>query len=251
MPATEPSRTRAVLRTAAFVGYTSGTLAAFEVHERLVNARRRTPLLDAYRRRYCRDALSLFGVDLLPDGDPTPSTGPRLVVANHRSVVDIPLLLGLFGGHVLSRADVSRWPLLGRVARRAGTIFVDRGDHASGAGALRAIRSHLRRGETVIVFPEGTTHRGDQVRPFRAGAFAAAKNLDAEIVPVGLAYQPGTEYVGTSFGTHLLSIAERPRTRVAATVGEPLPGDRSSADLAVQSREAVQALVQRARTRLG
>jgi lyso-ornithine lipid O-acyltransferase len=250
MPVADPSRARAVLRTTAFLGYTSGTLAAYEIHERIVHEGARTALLDGYRRRYCRHALQLFGVDFVPHVVPPPAQGPRLVVANHRSVIDIPLLLCLFGGHVLSRADVGDWPLLGRVARRAGTIFVDRGNQRSGASALRAIRRQLKAGSTVIVFPEGTTHRGDDVRPFQAGAFAAARNLGAEVVPVGLAYEPGTEYVGMKFGTHLLSIAERPQTRVAATVGQPLPADLGAADLAVRSREAVQVLVQRARHRL-
>jgi lyso-ornithine lipid O-acyltransferase len=239
-----------MLRTAAFVGYTSGTLAAYEVHERLVKRPLRPALLDTYRRRYCRDALRLFGVHPLPHTPPPAPNGPRLVVANHRSVIDIPLLLRLFGGHVLSRADVDNWPLLGRVARRAGTIFVDRSSHVSGASALRTIRRQLREGHTVIVFPEGTTHRGDQVRPFRAGAFAAAKGMDVEVLPVGLAYRDGTEFVGMPFGAHLVSIAERAHTPVAVAVGEPLPRGLGSAELAVCAREAVQALVHQARGQL-
>ncbi|MFW6050304.1 MAG: lysophospholipid acyltransferase family protein [Myxococcota bacterium] len=244
------SRAFALARTAAFVGYTSGTLLRYELHERLVHQHARNALLERYRRRYGRDVLRLFGVRWSANAEPPPGEGPRLVVANHRSAIDIALLLGLFGGHVLSRADVSGWPLLGQVARRAGTIFVDRGDRRSGAGAIRAIRRLLTGGATVIVFPEGTTHPGDEVRPFLPGAFAAVRGLDAQIVPVGLAYEPGAEYVGMSFGAHLASIAARPQSTAAASVGEPLPAEGASATLAERSREAVQGLVYDARRRL-
>ncbi|MFW5924984.1 MAG: lysophospholipid acyltransferase family protein [Myxococcota bacterium] len=250
MCAAKSSRTVALARTAGFVGYTSGTLLAYELHERLVQPEARTALLEDYRKRYCRHVLRLFGIDWSADVQPLPADGPRLVVSNHRAVVDIALLLALFGGHVLSRSDVGRWPLLGRVTRRAGTIFVDRGSQRSGASAIRAIRRQLIAGSTVIVFPEGTTHTGDRVRPFRPGAFAAVRGLPVEIVPVGLAHEPGTEYVGVSFGSHLASVAGRPRSRVSAVVGAPLAPEGRTAELAERSQRAVQALVHEARARL-
>jgi len=171
----------------------------------------------------------------------------RLVVANHRTPLDIPLLMSLFGGRVLSKSDVAMLPVLGRAARWAGTIFVDRDDRKSGARAIREIREALKSEGTVSVFPGGTTFGGDDVRPFRAGAFAAARSLDVEVVPVGIAYDPGVEFVNENFSEHMSRIGRRNSTSVCVRIGSPLDCSGGSSSLADAAREAVQQLVIRAR----
>ena len=75
--------------------------------------------------------------------------------------------------------------------------------------------------------------------------------LDAEIVPVGIAYDPGAEFVDETFVEHLQRAAQRPRTRVALCVGEACTALRDREAQAAQLRERVQALVHSARVRLG
>ena len=101
-------------------------------------------------------------------------TTGRMVVSNHRSMLDILVLLAAFGGHLLSRDDLARWPVIGRLAPYAGTLYVDRSSTASGSAAMLAMISRLREGRSLTVFPEGTTYPDDTVRDFHAGAFAAA-----------------------------------------------------------------------------
>jgi 1-acyl-sn-glycerol-3-phosphate acyltransferase len=181
---------------------------------------------------------------------PTPATGARLVVSNHRSPVDIPILVSLFGGYVVSRADVAGWPLIGAAAARAGTLFVDRESRSSGARTIRAVRRKLVEGATVLVFPEGTTRAGDEVAPFRAGTFRAVEDLDVEVCPVGLAYPSGREWFGGTFGAHMATIAARPETRVVVRIGRPLRSYGSARDLAGRAHQAVQMLTREARTEL-
>ena len=121
-----------------------------------------------------RPASPLRSARAITSGTAPPQGRGHLVVANHRSTADILVLLRAFGGHMVSRADLARWPLVGVAARAVGTVFVDRANAASGANAVRAIRDRLAEGHTVIVFPEGTTFPDDEVRPFHAGAFVAA-----------------------------------------------------------------------------
>src|SRR6478609_5701447 len=90
--------------------------------------------------------------------------------------------------NTVSRADLAGWPVIGLAARRVGTLFVDRSDKRSGAAVINAMITGLESGRGVMVYPEGTTFAGDEVRPFRAGAFLAAQRAGAEIVPVGIAY---------------------------------------------------------------
>ncbi|MEI8256202.1 MAG: lysophospholipid acyltransferase family protein [Deltaproteobacteria bacterium] len=241
---------RRVLRTATFGAVTGTMLVAFESHAALAPSRR-DALWDRYRSVYLDRVLDIFGVEAIrvPAVVP-PARGPRLVVANHRSALDIALLLRHFGGHMLSRADLAKWPGLGVVARTAGTIFVDRSEGMKRAGAARVVRRRLAAGATITVFPEGTTHRGDEVRPFSAGLFAAAKGIGCEVVPVGIAYEPGAEFHEPTFVAHLGATASRARTRVAMVVGEGMLFEDDSRAMALRSHDAVQALVHRARALL-
>lgn len=172
---------------------------------------------------------------------------PRLIVSNHRTALDIGVLMSEVGGSFLSRADLANWPVAGRMAKRADTIFVDRESQGSGATAIRTIRRRLRDGGAVIVFPEGTTFAGDELRPFRGGAFVATKGLEAEILPVGLAYPPGVEYVDQGFVEHVRSVAARPSTHVQLVVGAPFRCEGTTAEVAEKTHEIVQALVLEAR----
>jgi 1-acyl-sn-glycerol-3-phosphate acyltransferase len=195
--------------------------------------------------------LRVFGVQATVVGPLPPAPRrARLVVANHRSPLDILLMLYHFGGCVLSRADLERWPILGAAAREGGTIFVDRNDARSGVKAIREIRRRLTAGRTVIVFPEGTTFRGDEVRPFQGGAFSAVRGLDAELLPAGIAYEPGAEFFEETFGQHVGRVAARPRTRVALCFGRALEAAGERQGMADRTHAEVQMLVDRARAAL-
>jgi 1-acyl-sn-glycerol-3-phosphate acyltransferase len=99
----------------------------------------------------------------------------------------------------------------------------------------------------VTVFPEGGTFAGDELRAFAGGAFHAARGLDVEVVPVGLAYPAGTEYVEDAFVDHIANIAGNQHVPVGVAVGEPFK-PHGAADHAVQKCEsAVANLVQQAR----
>jgi 1-acyl-sn-glycerol-3-phosphate acyltransferase len=235
-------------RAAGFGGLTASMLAAYELHRLFVPQAQRAALLDRYRRAWLDVVLGIFGVEIdVQPAWPKPATRARLVVSNHRSALDIAVLLRLFGGHMLSRADLAAWPLVGTIARVGGTIFVERTEGLSRAAAARAIRRKLAEGATVSVFPEGTTYEGDEVRPFFPGAIAAAKGLDVEVVPVGLAYPPGAEFHEESFVAHLASTAGRAHTRVVVCVGESrvLTGDTKRETKALHGE--VQQLVTAAR----
>lgn len=244
-------RGRGGLRAVALGAWTLGTVESSLLHLRLQAPDARDRLRERWVRLWAAGLLRIFGVDERVAVPAPPLVNhARLVVCNHRSPLDILLMLHHCGGSVLARADLERWPVLGRAAREGGTIFVDRDNAQSGARAIRAIRRVLRAGGTVTVFPEGTTHRGDDVRPFQGGAFAAARGLDVEIVPVGVAYEPGAEFVDESFGHYVARMSGRPRIAVGTCFGAPRPARGKSELLASELRDEVAGLVGRARDAL-
>jgi 1-acyl-sn-glycerol-3-phosphate acyltransferase len=240
---------RGAVRLVGLGAATLAWLSAASLHEALVPPGRRGPIFQRYMKRWGHSLVQRTGgrVFLTPGSVVPEQRGPRLVVANHRSPFDIGILLSLFGGHALSRADLAGWPVLGVAAQRAGTIFVDRTKADSGAAAIRNIRKRLLEKASILVFPEGSTFAGDEVQPFKPGAFTALRNLDAEIVPVGLAYDPGAEWVNETFVSHVLRVAERPCTRCVVAIGQPMAARGRPQELAEALHAQVQGLVHQAR----
>ncbi len=246
---------RRALRITGFAAVTGTLLPAFALREAMTPKGSREALRDRWLARWSDALLKLFAVTVVAgDGRPAPARTRgrgRLIVANHRSTIDIAIALRTFGGFMVSRGDLANWPLVGAAARRVGTVFVDRSDSVSGAAAIRHIRDLLKGGHTVTIFPEGTTFPGDEVRPFHPGAFVAALHTQCEVIPVGIAYETGSgaAFVDESFMQHLNRMASAPPTRVAVTIGEPIvvrEGVRG-AELRERSHAAVVALVKSAR----
>jgi 1-acyl-sn-glycerol-3-phosphate acyltransferase len=246
-----PVPVRRAARAGGFASVTALMLPPFLLRMSLAREATRTRVRDRWLQRWSEALLRLFAVSVDVHGDAGPPDRGRLVVANHRSTIDIAILLRTFGGRMVSRADLSGWPILGAAAKAVGTIFVDRADAMSGATTIRAIRSALRARDTVCLFPEGTTFEGDVVRPFHTGAFISALGIGAEIVPVGIAYERGSgaAFVGEPFLKHLERMAGAAPTRVVARVGEPffVGGRVRAAELSARAHARVEELVNEAR----
>ncbi|MFG2561494.1 lysophospholipid acyltransferase family protein [Streptomyces sp. NPDC048496] len=138
-----------------------------------------------------------FGVRIEVTGDPSPTAGAdragapgALVVANHISWLDIPLVAAVFPGRMLAKSEIRRWPVLGPLAALGGTLFVERDRLRALPTTVRTIAGALRGGSRVVVFPEGSTWcgRGSGGR-FRPAAFQAAIDADAEVRPVRITYR--------------------------------------------------------------
>jgi 1-acyl-sn-glycerol-3-phosphate acyltransferase len=243
---------RSYYRAALSTFWTLGLLGGVRLHQLAVKPEARYQVWQRWMKAWTGGLLSLYGVEATISSEvgAPPAGGARLVVANHRSPLDIALLLRRFGGHVLSREDLARWPVIGVAARGADTIFVDRESATSGLAAIRQIRRHLREGHTVIVFPEGGTSRGDEVRGFHAGAFGALRGLSVQLVPIGIAYEPGCEFFEESFVEHVARVAVRPKTRVSICFGPSRPAQGSPAQMAAEMQARVQTLVNQARSAL-
>jgi 1-acyl-sn-glycerol-3-phosphate acyltransferase len=114
-----------------------------------------------------------------------PSDGPYLVVSNHLGYLDIAVLSGILPVTFVSKAEVRGWPFLGFLARAAGTIFVSREDRGRAQEFVDRVGDRLAAGENVLVFPEGTSSRGETILPFKTAAFASVSRVPrASVLPV-------------------------------------------------------------------
>ncbi len=253
---------RLPIRTAGFVGLTFSMYGALEVDLAVAGPNAdRMGLLSKWVERYGRGLLGLYGVDVLGGG---PHLGEgrrypgrdarghgRVFVMNHRSGLDVPITLAYVDSAIVSRADLARWPVIGMAARRAGTLFVDRTDKHSGAAVLATMCGALASGRGVMIYPEGTTYDGDELRPFRPGAFRAAQRTGAEIVPIGIAYEgDATAFGDESFPQHMARVSRARRTRVGLVAGDPIVPSGSLEATRDATFAAIEALIGRARARV-
>ena len=254
------AQVRAYVRAGLAASSSAALFSALQV-DKLVRPLEGTPddeRKDPYVQAWARSLLRILGVERI-NAEKAPQMSPsdaaiagRVVVSNHRSALDILLMLDLFGGHLLARGDMAGWPVMGTLAREAGTLFVDRKDPSSGAGAVQRVRSRLRAGRTITVFPEGTTHLGDEVWPFHPGAFVAAAREKVPVLPVGLAYENVDACFGDEpAGAHGKRLLAAERTRVAVAIGAPIASrGMSLSSLRDRAHDEVQTLVRRARSAL-
>jgi 1-acyl-sn-glycerol-3-phosphate acyltransferase len=187
----------------------------------------------ANRLRWIAERLcGLHGIDVRLDGHVPP--GPCVLVANHVGYFDPMAITAHIACVAVAKRQVSRWPVIGEVLRRLGTVFVDRRCAYDGARALRRLGRALDRGVPILVFPEGTTSRGDAVGPLQRGAFGLAVRRGATVVPIAIRYDdPADAWLDEDFvAPHALRTTvdrtDRSRTRVQLRVGPtitPSPGD--------------------------
>jgi len=145
----------------------------------------------AVMQRWSIRLLRCLGVEVRVSG--APQAGAVLVVANHVSWLDIPALhASAPRTRFVSKAAIARWPLVGRLARSGGTLFIERERKRDALRVVHEVADALRRDEAVAVFPEGTTGPGDAVLPFHANLLQAAITTAVPIQPVVLRYsEPG------------------------------------------------------------
>jgi 1-acyl-sn-glycerol-3-phosphate acyltransferase len=138
-------------------------------------------------RLWFKGACRLTALDVRVTGTPW-RDGPVLMVANHVSYLDVPVLGSLLDVVFVAKEDVATWPLFGFLARLVRTAFISR-KPAEAQRQARYLGERLRRGESLLAFPEGTSTDGFAVRPFKTALFAVAEDGPALWVqPVSIAY---------------------------------------------------------------
>jgi 1-acyl-sn-glycerol-3-phosphate acyltransferase len=167
----------------------------------------RFPRLDATGRQariqwWSAKLLRMFGLELHGSGTPRP--GATLLVANHVSWLDIAAIHAMAPqARFVSKADVLDWPLLGWLIKGAGTLFIERERKRDAVRVLHQVAQALQAGESVAVFPEGTTSASGTLLPFHGNLLQAAITTATPVQAVALRYSdarhrfsPAAQYLG-------------------------------------------------------
>ena len=163
------SRIRAALVLGGFLGMTLPLMPVQAVLLRFAPGWART-FPHWYHKRVCR----LLGLRLNVTGAVARGK-PVLVVANHVSWLDIPVLSAVAPLSFVAKKEVGTWPLVAQLARLQRSVFVDRTRRTAVGGTTNEMIERLARRDALVLFAEGTSSDGRRVLPFKSSLFAAAK----------------------------------------------------------------------------
>lgn len=179
-------------------------------------------------RYWGRAVLPVLGVDLTVEGQPPAK--PFLLVSNHLSYLDIPVIGSQVGVVFVAKSELASWPVVGFMCRAANTIFVDRNVRRDLPRVMREIDRELALGQGVVLFAEGTSSKGATVLPFRPSLLEPAVRSELPVSYATLSYhtpegeQPAHLAVcwwgGMDFTPHALNFATLRQVKAQLVFGD-------------------------------
>ncbi|VEG12991.1 lysophospholipid acyltransferase family protein [Moraxella cuniculi] len=173
-------------RTKIIAGIGNSLVGGFRVAYK-IGAFKEPPrdVLPKYIQTFCRKMVNSFGVEVV-QVEPVPQTH-GLWVSNHVSWLDIPVVGSVAPVFFLSKAEISQWPIFGRLAKAGGTLFIQRGS-GDATTVSDQIAQFLHEGSSVVFFPEATTTDGKQIKKIYGKLLKAAIDSNLPICPMVVAY---------------------------------------------------------------
>lgn len=201
-------------------------------------------------QRACRRCLAVLGVKVRCSGDPQQGV---LQAPNHVSYLDIIVLAAQAPTVFVAKAEVRSWMLFGWFAQRAGTLFLRREVRADLVKVGAQLAPVMAEGVNLVVFLEGTSTDGREVRPFRSSLLAPAVAGEWSVAPVCVSYRVPPPYdvsVAVAWwGTmplapHLVGLTGLPRVEAQLQLGEPRLAGGDRKELAKTLRSNVAAMLE-------
>jgi 1-acyl-sn-glycerol-3-phosphate acyltransferase len=117
-----------------------------------------------------------------------PPSGGYCVVANHSSIFDIILILAAIRRTVgfIAKKELAMIPLLNMYVLLLGGLFIDRKNVRKALGTIKKGIEHIKKGQVMLIFPEGHRSRGKGLLPFKPGALKLATRAETKILPVAI-----------------------------------------------------------------
>lgn len=148
------------------------------------------PRRQALIRRWSARLLAILNVETRVSGWPAGGLpGNLLIVANHISWLDIFVLNAVQPSRFVGKAELKRWPLVGRLIADCGTLFIERGRRREAHRINDHARAALASGDVIAIFPEGTTTDGTELLPFHGSLLQPVIDAQGHVLPVAIRYR--------------------------------------------------------------
>ena len=192
----------------------------------------------------------IFGLKIISKG--VLSDEAKAFVSNHISFLDIIVLNSIVPSNFIAKSEIKKWPIIGHLAGKTGTIFIKRGDSADNNGIIKLMKHYLNEGKSIIFFPEGRIGNGVKIKKFHSKLFNSIAHSKNSLQPIFIRYPVNYPFDKSSDDSvcwadksqTLLKISLRCLSRKSTTVllyfGEVIDASKSDAyELAKKSANSV------------
>jgi 1-acyl-sn-glycerol-3-phosphate acyltransferase len=139
--------------------------------------------------KWAASLLAVMNVRVIKKGHlPNRDITSTMFVANHISWLDIHALNSVRAVRFVSKSEVRNWPVFGRLAVNANTLFIDRAKKQDAGRIVEITTESLSAGDCLCYFPEGTTTDGTELKPFKGSLMQSAINNERPIWPFVIRY---------------------------------------------------------------
>lgn len=191
------------------------------------------------RKQFCKHSNLIFGVHLIVRGE-LPPAGCYLYISNHRSFYDPVALLSCLVANPVSKAEVSKYPIIGWGTRLTEVLMLDRNEKEDRRKMKNQILECLRNGTSILIYPEGTTYTGPGTDSFSKGAFECAVRAHRSVIPVAMEYPDESYYWSerSLYDQFLYQIVNRKDNSVYMSIGSPVT-DPDPMKLLLKTKNAI------------
>ncbi len=168
--------------TIPFLALTPVAATAYYITKARKNAHR-------FGRLWANILLATCGIKVNVTGtENIPMNEPVIFACNHASQVDIPVLYKVLPVtfRFLVKKELFKIPVLGMAMKSAGYIPIDRSGGKAAVRSLHAAARELKKGASIVIFPEGTRSLDGSLGSFKAGAFALAIKSKHPVIPIAI-----------------------------------------------------------------
>ncbi len=145
--------------------------------------------LHFFARLWARTIIAASGVQVKVRGtENIPTDSSVIVASNHQGYFDIFVLMAYIPRHLgwITKKELYRIPVFSFAMRRYGNIMIDRSNRERARRSLQDAAGKIRRGQSVLIFPEGTRSPDGKVHAFKKGCYYLAEASEAPIIPVSI-----------------------------------------------------------------
>ena len=128
----------------------------------------------------------LFGLKIISKG--SISTKAKAFVSNHISFLDIIVLNSIVPSNFIAKSEIKKWPIIGHLAGKTGTIFINRGDSDDNDNVIKLMKYYLNKDKNIIFFPEGRIGNGVKIKKFHSKLFNSVAHTKSNLQPIFIRY---------------------------------------------------------------
>lgn len=180
---------RSIVWFVYFFGYLIYSLPTIKKVEKIdtpMTVEEKDTLMHQKPKHWAKTLVKLTGSHIEVVGQEKIPNGPVLFVSNHQGNFDVPILIGFLEKPLgfISKVEVKKIPLIPRWMEAMNCVFIDRKDRRKAVQSIRDGIATLKKGHSLVIFPEGTRSKGDEMGEFKKGGLRLATDSKVPVVPI-------------------------------------------------------------------